>query len=77
MGSGKSAFIVQLLVWGSNFPEQNNLNGFNSLKEYSLQPEIIMNTIINIFLFIFMMLVTLNSFILGKLPLKLIKLKLQ
>jgi len=63
VGSGKSVFIVQLLVLGSNFPEQNNLKGFNSLKEYSLQPEINIKAIINIFLFIFMIVVVLNGFL--------------
>ena len=33
--------MVQLLVSGSKLPEQNKLNGFSSLKEYSLQPEIV------------------------------------
>ena len=37
VGAGKSASILQLLVSESKSPEHNNLKGFNSLKEYSLQ----------------------------------------
>tara|TARA_Y100001936_G_C15877459_1_gene561009 strand:+ start:573 stop:767 length:195 start_codon:yes stop_codon:yes gene_type:complete len=47
VGLGKSVFTVQLFVSGSNSPEQNKLKGFSSLKEYSLQLEILI-IVINI-----------------------------
>ena len=73
MGSGKSAFILQLLVSGSNSPEQNRLKGFNSLKEYSLHPISIMNIKMNKFLYNFIILFNPLKFYIKKIAIKITK----